>query len=124
MCESLCVCFVDDEPDILVPIQLQLERLGIKSHTFATADALLQSEALKRAACVVVDFQPRETSGLALLQELRRLDYRMPVIMTAGAPSAADAIQAFESGATAFFEKPFDIEKFVAAVQRAKLSRS
>jgi FixJ family two-component response regulator len=119
MNSSLCVYIAEDHCDEAFSLQAGLERLGIESQAFPTAEALLKAEIGDGAACFVLDIGLPDMSGLNLQAELRRRHCLVPIIMISGTAMVSDAIRAFETGACAFFEKPFDVERLIDAIGNA-----
>lgn len=68
----------------------------------------------------LVDVQLPDTSGLALLQDLKQAgDGLAEVVLISGYATIQDATEAVSGGAYAYILKPFRIEDIVATVERA-----
>jgi len=65
----------------------------------------------------------KKISGLEVLARLCSLSPQTRIIITTGRDDAAVKTIATQIGAVGFFLKPFDNEKFLAAVHRARLAR-
>jgi two-component system response regulator FixJ len=60
-----------------------------------------------------------DVSGIELLKRLKDSNAKLPVIVITGHGDVPIAVEAMKIGAADFFEKPFDGDKMVAAVQSA-----
>lgn len=68
---------------------------------------------------VITDIRLPDLSGLKLLEELRRLDHKVPVILMTGHGTANTAIEAMRSGAFEYLLKPLDLDVLQSVVDRA-----
>ena len=57
--------------------------------------------------CLLLDFQMRGMTGVALQSELKRLSLECPIIFMSGNAQQADIIEAWRGGAIDFLLKPF-----------------
>lgn len=116
MNDSLCVCVVDDQTNDALPLIIALQRRGLTARLFSSAEELLASDALDVAGCIVLDIELPGMSGLELQAELRSRGHLAPVVIVSGRATVSDTIRAFESGARAFYEKPFDLEHVLKTI--------
>src|SRR6185369_16367177 len=68
---------------------------------------------------VVTDFAMPGRTGLDLLEEVRKLNARLPVIMITAHGSEQLAVQALKRGAYDYIAKPFDNDEVACSVLRA-----
>lgn len=68
---------------------------------------------------VVTDIRLSHASGLQLLQDLRAIDSRIPVILMTGHGTANTAIEAMRHGAFEYLLKPLDLDVLQAVLDRA-----
>ena len=83
---------------------------SLSSSGFATSMAGSVAEALDvldeiPIDAVVVDFSMPTVSGIALVEEIRRRDDRMPIVMLSGVASEDDKARAKKAGVDRFFDK-------------------
>ena len=116
MNNTLCVCIVDDDTEARVTLEQRLDEKRIGVITFASAEELLESDEFDRIGCFVLNVELRKVSGLDLQAKLRRQLSPAPTVVTSGDAVVRDAIRAFEEGASAFFEKPYDDRLLADAV--------
>ena len=86
---------------------------------FADGASLLSEAKVRMPACVLVEMEAPDNSGLDVLKRLREENCMAPVLVTSANGSIAMAVDAIKGGAFDFIEKPFkslDIERIDAAV--------
>jgi two-component system response regulator FixJ len=113
------VFVVDDDPDVRDSIALLLRSANFGVETFESARAFLESNALARPGCMVVDIRMPDMDGLELQSELTRRRIRLPVIIITGHGDVPLAVRAMKAGAVDFLEKPFDEAHLLASIRRA-----
>lgn len=74
--------------------------------------------------CAFIDLKLPDISGLELLEEFKRRDPRMPVVMMSGFPTMNATIEAMRKGASDFLTKPFTMQNVVLALERITKERS
>jgi CheY-like chemotaxis protein len=72
---------------------------------------------------VITDVRMPNFSGLGVLRTLRQTQWTVPIILMTVDPGAAVQSDALQWGATAVFEKPFDIDDLRTAVASARRLR-
>jgi DNA-binding response OmpR family regulator len=75
------IMIVDDEEGIRKLYAMELEDEGYDVVTLADGSELLTELEKQNPDCIVLDIKMRETSGLDVLQEIRKKRYDMPVIL-------------------------------------------
>jgi DNA-binding NarL/FixJ family response regulator len=68
---------------------------------------------------VLLDINMPGRSGLEVLQELKRLHPRMPVVVLSAFPEKDFAIRAFKMGASGYVSKQSASDELIAAIQKA-----
>lgn len=113
------VFVVDDDADVRDSLAALLAADGFPVRTFGAAKDLLDSRSADWRGCVVADVRMPDMDGLALQEELKRLNCSLPVIIMTGHADVPLAVKAMKAGAVDFLEKPFDHEQLVASIRRA-----
>jgi two-component system nitrogen regulation response regulator GlnG len=67
----------------------------------------------------ILDICLPKKSGLEVLQEIKKIDPGLSVIMTTGYQTTQNAIEAMKHGAYDYLTKPFEIQKLKTIVQKA-----
>ncbi|GAA4776429.1 sigma-54 dependent transcriptional regulator [Stakelama sediminis] len=118
---SLDILVVDDERDIRELVAGVLEDEGYETRSAADSDAALEAIAQRRPSLVLLDvwLHGSRLDGLDLLDEIKRLDPSVPVLVISGHGNLDTAVAAIRKGAADFIEKPFEAERLLLLVQRA-----
>ncbi|MCL6730472.1 sigma-54-dependent transcriptional regulator [Sphingomonas hankyongi] len=118
---ALEVLVVDDEADIRELVSGVLEDEGYAVRTAADSSATLDAVEERRPSLVLLDvwLQGSRLDGLQLLQEIKRRDPTIPVLMISGHGNLDTAVAAVREGAIDFIEKPFEAERLIYLVGRA-----
>jgi two-component system, LuxR family, response regulator FixJ len=113
------VFIVDDDAAVRDSLSLLLSLRGYPTAVFGCAEDFLKVVSPDWAGCVVADIRMPGMNGLVLQATLRERAPGMPVIIITAHGDIAAARQAFKASAVDFFEKPYDEDLLIAAVERA-----
>ena len=118
---ALDILVVDDEEDIRDLVAGVLEDEGYEARTAADSTSALAALRERRPSLVLLDvwLQGSQLDGLELLDEIKRRDPSLPVLMISGHGNIDTAVTAIRRGAVDFIEKPFEAEKLLHLVARA-----
>jgi len=118
---ALEILIVDDELDIRELVAGVLEDEGYQARTAADSDSALAALGERRPSLVLLDvwLQGSRLDGLDLLDEIKRRDPSLPVLVISGHGNIDTAVAAIRRGAVDFIEKPFQAEKLLLLVSRA-----
>jgi two-component system nitrogen regulation response regulator NtrX len=118
---ALDILIVDDEQDIRDLVAGVLEDEGYEARTAADSASALAALRERRPSLVLLDvwLQGSQLDGLELLDEIKRRDATLPVLMISGHGNIDTAVTAIRRGAVDFIEKPFEAEKLLHLVARA-----
>ncbi len=118
---SLDILIVDDESDIRDLVAGVLEDDGYSARTAANSDQALAAIADRRPSLVLLDvwLKGSRLDGLDLLDEIKRRDPSLPVLVISGHGNLDTAVTAIRSGAADFIEKPFEAQHLLHLVSRA-----
>ena len=113
------VYVLDDDDAARESLAFLLSSSQLPVRTYNSASAFLTSLPQMVSGCIITDVRMPDVSGIDLLKRLTELDIKIPVIVITGHGDVPLAVEAMKLGAVDFFEKPFDGDKIVAAVQAA-----
>jgi two-component system, NtrC family, nitrogen regulation response regulator NtrX len=118
---ALDILIVDDEADIRDLIAGILQDEGYATRVAANSDEALQAFSERRPSLIVLDIWLANSAmdGLELLDEIKRLQPMVPVIIISGHGTVETAVAAIKRGAYDFIEKPFQADQLLLCVQRA-----
>ena len=118
---ALEVLVVDDEADIRDLVSGVLEDEGYSVRTAADSTGALEAIRDRRPSLLLLDvwLQGSRLDGLQLLQEVKRFDPSLPVLIISGHGNLDTAVAAIREGAVDFIEKPFEAERLLHLVARA-----
>lgn len=118
--EAPRVFLVDDHAAARRSLGRVLGRAGYRVEAFASARAFLDSGSHRSAvACLVLDVFMPGLDGLALQQELARLDAGIPIIFITGDGSVEASVRAMRAGAFDFLPKPVAASVLLESVRCA-----
>src|SRR5438132_433321 len=107
---------VDDEPNILSTLRRALELEGYAVEVAGSGRIALEKLRAIAFEAVLLDVAMPEMNGLAVLQAIRELSARLPVIMMSGNATLAIAVEATKLGACDFLEKPLTTDKVLITI--------
>jgi two-component system nitrogen regulation response regulator NtrX len=118
---ALEVLVVDDEADIRDLVAGVLEDEGYTVRTAADSTSALDAIEERRPSLVLLDvwLQGSKLDGLQILEQVKRRDPTLPVIMISGHGNLDTAVAAVREGAVDFIEKPFEASRLLHLVGRA-----
>ena len=118
---ALEVLVVDDEADIRELVAGVLEDEGYAVRSAADSTGALDAIDDRRPSLVLLDvwLQGSKLDGLQLLEQIKRRDPTLPVLMISGHGNLDTAVAAIREGAVDFIEKPFKADRLLHLVGRA-----
>jgi FixJ family two-component response regulator len=113
------ISVIDDDASVRTATDNLLSSHGYLVHTFASAEAFLQSARLNDSSCIVTDVQMPPMSGLDLLTHMRSRGYTVPFIFITAFPEESVRARALKAGAICFLAKPFAAPALINCVEAA-----
>jgi len=118
------ILVVDDEVSILQSLKGILQDEGYRVTVAASGEAALEEVRRDAPDVVLLDIWMPGMDGLAVMEEIKRLLPRLPVIIISGHGSVETAVKATKMGAFDFVEKPLSLDRVLLTIQNAlELSR-
>ena len=112
------VLIIDDEPQILRALRINLSVRGYEVTTAATGAAALRAAAETRPEVIVLDLGLPDMDGLEVLAGLRGWN-DTPVIVLSARSDSAEKVAALDAGADDYVTKPFGMDEFLARLRAA-----
>lgn len=116
------VLVIDDEPQILRALRINLSVRGYEVITAATGSGALRAAAEERPDVVILDLGLPDMSGIDVIGGLRGW-LSAPVIVLSARTDSSDKVEALDAGADDYVTKPFGMDEFLARL-RAALRRA
>ena len=113
------VAIVDDDELIRDALRGLMKAAGFRSLAFASGEAFLKSAELDHVACLIADIRMPGMSGLELQSDLKRAQYRIPIIFITAQGDEKMRMQALRAGAVKFLTKPLDRGVLLYSVRTA-----
>jgi FixJ family two-component response regulator len=119
LAEQTVIAVIDDDLGILASVELVLSSCGYHTELFASAEEFISAAPTLEAACLVVDIQLGEISGVELIRALCLEGFAVPVIFITGSHDDLHRRQAMELGCAPFLLKPFSAKRLIETVRKA-----
>lgn len=104
------VFVIDDEASIRSALSRLLRAEEIPHTLFGSAEEFLSAKWESPYACILLDINLPDKSGLDLQEALRKIKAPWPIIFMTGNGTIQMTVQAMKAGAREFLTKPFDDE--------------
>ena len=117
--QSVRIAIVDDDASVLKALSRLLGTCSYRTATYRSAREFLDSLQHGMPACLVVDMQMPEFTGLDLLHHLTRQGVRIPTIVITGHDEAVVRERCEAVGTQAYLLKPLQGEALIAAIDAA-----
>jgi DNA-binding response OmpR family regulator len=108
-----------DDPSVCDALTYLLTPGGFRVTSFGDGGSLLAAARTRVPACIILDVQLPDRSGLDVLRDLNAPDYPAPIIVISGHGTIPMAVDAIKQGALDLIEKPFAPETMLARVREA-----
>jgi len=118
--EEKKIFFVDDEPAVRKAVAQTLAQLANCSIScFADAESCIRGISRQNCDLVITDINMPGTDGLELLEQIKRIRPKLPVILVTGYGDVITAVKGIKGGAVDFIEKPLNEDTFLPIVKDA-----
>lgn len=112
------VLVVDDEPQIVRALRINLSARGYEVSTAATGQQALQVAATARPDVVVLDLGLPDMDGATVIEGLRGWT-SVPIIVLSARTDSGDKVSALDAGADDYVTKPFGMDELLARLRAA-----
>jgi len=109
---------VDDEPQILRALRINLRVRQYEVYTAATASEALSVAAEHPPDLVILDLGLPDMNGVEVIAGLRGWT-TAPIIVLSGRADSSDKVEALDAGADDYVTKPFGMEELLARMRAA-----
>jgi two-component system, OmpR family, KDP operon response regulator KdpE len=112
------VLVVDDEPQILRALRINLRVRDYEVHVAATGTEALEVAGRYPPDLVILDLGLPDLDGVEVIQGLRGWT-KAPIIVLSGRADSVDKVEALDAGADDYVTKPFGVEELLARMRAA-----
>jgi two-component system KDP operon response regulator KdpE len=112
------VLVVDDEPQIVRALRINLSARGYEVSTAATGQEALKVAASARPDVVVLDLGLPDIDGTTVIEGLRGWT-SVPIIVLSARADSGDKVSALDAGADDYVTKPFGMDELLARLRAA-----
>lgn len=113
------ILVIDDEKNICRTMKMVLEGEGYHVITCGSGESGLETLKNDPFDLVLLDLYLPGMDGQKTLEEIKRLDEQIEVIMISGHGTIDDAVKAVKRGAYSFIEKPIERERLLLSVRQS-----
>jgi FixJ family two-component response regulator len=113
------IAIVDDDQSVRDAATNLFRSMGFVAAAFDSAEAFLNSDALEKTSCIVLDVQMPGMGGLNLQSHLASIGRPIPIVFVTGYPDAGVRDRAMKSGAVCFLTKPFNEDDLIDGLRSA-----
>lgn len=113
------IMVLDDVHDAAVLVKRILERKGHSVAALTEEEEALEHARRHSVDLAILDIKLKKMTGVEVLEELRKIDPRMRIMMLTGYPTLETARESVRLGALDYCVKPIDKEDLEAKVARA-----
>ena len=113
------VLVVDDDPGMLKCLMRLLQQHAYEPILFSSARTFKSHTDFEKAACVILDINLNDGSGIELRYGLNDAGISVPVIFMTGKEDPAVRRAAVASGCIAFLTKPFSTQSLIEPLKKA-----
>src|SRR5437016_7294476 len=112
------ILIVEDEPKMRRLLEISLGEEGHVVHTAAEAETGLKCLRKEAIDLVVTDLKLPGMNGLEFLQEAKRLDAGVPIVVMTAYGSVETAVDAMKAGASDYVLKPFTMAEMKLVIRK------
>jgi len=123
MSHPVTILVVEDERDLREIVAAALSKEGHEVLESRSGEEALNLLKKQKVDLLVSDVVLGSRDGLELLQDARRLQPQLPVVLMSGYGTIRTAVEAMKLGACDFLPKPFELEELRHTVQEALENR-
>jgi FixJ family two-component response regulator len=113
------VHIVDDDAGLSRAIARLLRSHGYDPRIYESASEFLNSVVAEGPACLVLDLQMPDLTGLEVQERLRSRKNSLSVVFISGHGNIPASVQAMKAGAVDFLTKPFEDHELISAIDAA-----
>jgi FixJ family two-component response regulator len=111
------VFVIDDDESICRSLRRLIQSVGLHVRTFTSGNDFLNQGCQNMPGCVLLDVRMPEIGGLEIQQRLKDSGCKMPIIFISAHQDSETREKAFQAGAKAFLQKPFEDQLLIETIR-------
>jgi DNA-binding response OmpR family regulator len=115
---SARVLVIEDERHIAEGLKLNLELAGHSVELATNGRIGLEKWQSFKPDLIILDIMMPELDGHGVLQKIRSVDLRLPILILSAKNASVDKVKAFKGGVDDYLGKPFSLEELMLRVGR------
>ena len=112
------ILVVDDEQDMRLALTHALSRTGYSVQTASNGFEAIDKFKRSKFSAVITDVKMPEMSGMEVLEQVKKISPRIPVIMITAHGTICNAVEAMKEGASDYILKPFSADILESTVKK------
>ncbi len=116
---SISILLADDDDALRRVIQYKLEQEGYKVTTVNNGEKALSELESKQFDLVLSDIKMPKLTGVQLLEQVKKIQPTLEVILMTAFADLSQAVQAVKLGAFDYLTKPFEDDQLIIAIEKA-----
>ena len=114
--KSVRILVVDDEPDICDYVSLLLTKSGYEASSLQDPTKVIDTLRSKQFHVVLLDLMMPKLNGIDLLDQIRKIDTDIAIVIFTGYPSVDTAVKSLKHNVSDYIKKPFDVNEFKESI--------
>ena len=122
--EGKKILVVEDETHIAEGVAFNLRKEGFEVKIAVNGVEALDFWKDYQPDLLILDLMLPLIDGFGVLEQVRKVNQKIPILILSARNQAADKLRGFKEGVDDYLTKPFELEEFLARVQRLLLRSS
>lgn len=110
------ILLVDDDPQLIRLVRVNLESVGYKVLAAMDAKSALEMASMQMPDLIILDIMLPGIDGYELCQRIREFS-DTPIIMLTAKVEDADKVKGLKLGADDYLTKPFNVQELIARIE-------
>ncbi|MBC99404.1 MAG: DNA-binding response regulator [Halobacteriovoraceae bacterium] len=115
------ILVIEDENHIAEGIKLNLELMDHSVEVASNGLIGLEKWKIFNPDLIVLDIMMPEMDGHKVLEEIRKVDRQLPILILSAKNESVDKVKAFKGGVDDYLGKPFSLDEFILRIERLLL---